>query len=55
LNASETVAGYESARLSHVYGVNSIGQVFGTHAGGETWQEFPLPVWFRNVYTIACA
>jgi len=37
------------------YGVNSIGQVFGTHDGGETWQEFPLPVWFRKVHTIACA
>lgn len=38
-----------------VYGVNSLGQVFGTHDGGETWHEFPLPVGFRNVYTIACA
>jgi photosystem II stability/assembly factor-like uncharacterized protein len=38
-----------------VYGVNSIGQVFGTRDGGATWNEFPLPAGLRNVYTIACA
>ena len=38
-----------------VYGVNSIGQVFGTHDGGQNWQEFPLPAGVRNVYTVACA
>jgi photosystem II stability/assembly factor-like uncharacterized protein len=38
-----------------VYAVNSIGQVFGTRDGGETWQEFPLPTGLRNVYTVACA
>lgn len=38
-----------------VYGVNSIGQVFGTRDGGDTWQEFPLPAGLRNVYTVACA
>lgn len=37
-----------------VYGVNSIGQVFGTQDGGTTWREFPLPAGFRNVYTVAC-
>jgi len=38
----------------HVYGVNSIGQVFGTLDGGSSWQESPLPTGIRNVYTIAC-
>lgn len=38
-----------------VYGVNSIGQVFGTQDGGTTWREFPLPTGLRNVYTVACA
>jgi len=38
-----------------VYGVNSIGQVFGTQDGGNTWREFPLPAGLRNVYTVACA
>jgi photosystem II stability/assembly factor-like uncharacterized protein len=38
-----------------VYGVNSIGQVFGTLDGGTTWKEYPLPAGFRNVYTVACA
>jgi photosystem II stability/assembly factor-like uncharacterized protein len=38
-----------------VYGVNSIGQVFGTRDRGATWNEFPLPAGLRNVYTIACA
>ncbi|MGE0824869.1 MAG: WD40/YVTN/BNR-like repeat-containing protein [Candidatus Binatia bacterium] len=38
-----------------VYGVNSLGQVFGTRDGGVSWAEFPLPAGLRNVYTIACA
>jgi len=38
-----------------IYGVNSIGQVFGTLDKGETWREYPLPTGLRNVYTIACA
>ncbi len=37
-----------------VYGVNSIGQVFGTQDGGATWNEFPLPAGLRNVYALAC-
>ncbi len=37
-----------------VYGVNSIGQVFGTHDGGASWQEWPLPAGVRNVYALAC-
>lgn len=37
-----------------VYGVNSIGQVFGTHDGGVSWQEWPLPAGVRNVYALAC-
>jgi photosystem II stability/assembly factor-like uncharacterized protein len=38
----------------YVYGVNSIGQVFGTQNGGATWKEFPLPAGLRNVYALAC-
>jgi photosystem II stability/assembly factor-like uncharacterized protein len=38
----------------HVYGVNSVGQVFGTQDGDTTWQEFPLPAGLRNVYALAC-
>jgi hypothetical protein len=38
-----------------VYGVNSIGQVFGTQDGGNSWREFPLPAGLRNVYTVTCA
>jgi photosystem II stability/assembly factor-like uncharacterized protein len=37
-----------------IYGVNSIGQVFGTQDGGATWRDFPLPAGIRNVYTVAC-
>lgn len=37
-----------------VYGVNSIGQVFGTQDGGATWKEFLLPAGLRNVYALAC-
>jgi photosystem II stability/assembly factor-like uncharacterized protein len=36
-------------------GLDSIGEVFGTRDGGETWHKFPLPNGLRNVYTIACA
>jgi len=48
-----------SVAVSHrnprcVYGVNSIGQVFGTQDGGETWRDYPLPAGIRNVYTVAC-
>ncbi len=38
-----------------VYGVNSIGQVFGTQDGGTTWNEYPLPAGVKNVYALACA
>ncbi len=38
-----------------VYGVNSIGQVFGTQNGGATWNEFPLPAGVRNAYALACS
>lgn len=37
-----------------VYGINSIGQVFGTPDGGVTWTETPLPLGLRNVYAVAC-
>ena len=37
-----------------VFGVNSLGQVFGTRDGGETWRDSPLPTGIRNVYAIAC-
>ena len=38
-----------------IYGVNSIGQVFGTLDHGETWQECSLPTGIRNVYTVSCS
>lgn len=38
-----------------VYGVNSIGQVFGTQDGGASWREYPLPAGVKNVYALACA
>lgn len=37
-----------------VYGINSIGQVFSTRDGGETWTDSPLPAGIRNVYALAC-
>jgi len=37
-----------------IFGVNSIGQVFGTQDGGKTWQDSPLPAGIRNVYAVAC-
>src|SRR5262249_2019593 len=30
------------------------GQVFGTHDGGRTWREDPLPPGVKDVYAIAC-
>jgi photosystem II stability/assembly factor-like uncharacterized protein len=31
------------------------GQVFGTHNGGATWQEYPLPEGLQDMYALACA
>jgi photosystem II stability/assembly factor-like uncharacterized protein len=37
-----------------VYCATRGGQVFGTHDGGTTWQEYQLPQGLQDVYTVAC-
>ena len=37
-----------------VYGCTRDGEVFGTHDGGATWREFPLPTGTQEVRAIAC-
>jgi hypothetical protein len=37
-----------------VYCATRGGQVFGTHDGGATWQEYQLPQGLQDVYTVAC-
>jgi len=37
-----------------VYGCTRDGEVFGTHDGGATWREFPLPTGTQEVRALAC-
>jgi hypothetical protein len=44
-----------TARLrSCVYSCTRDGEVFGTHDGGTTWREYPLPTGTLEVRAIAC-
>ncbi|MGQ4807514.1 Ycf48-like protein [Candidatus Entotheonellaceae bacterium PAL068K] len=38
-----------------VYCATRGGQVFGTHDGGTTWGEYPLPAGLQDVYALACS
>ena len=38
-----------------VYFCTRKGQVFGTHDGGATWKEHPVPETATNIKTVACA
>lgn len=39
---------------NRVYCATRGGQVFGTHDGGSTWQEYPLPAGLQDVYAVIC-
>ena len=42
-------------RPEQVYFCTRRGQVFGTHDGGATWMEHPLPESAKDVISVACA
>ena len=37
-----------------VYIAARYGEVFGTHNGGESWRETPLPAGVQHIYALAC-
>ena len=46
--------GLHHADPGQVYVAARYGEVFGTHDGGETWRDMPLPQGVQHIYALAC-